>query len=199
MPSAFSRTCPRPSLRKNVCVTPQRAAVAAQDVRRAFATGQFPAPAILAYIGAPVLQLRPAQYRSSPLSEGERLPALVRARYPDGPCRPCLEANCRFQCNSAPKPTRPLPTHSGRRGLDMLRPLLGGRSRHLNGRYEASPVIDGIGFAGGRGRPTPAGGRRRCPAGLGLTRLGGHPEAFARGVSLCPRPAHPMRRSSGVR
>ena len=34
---------------------------------------------------------------------------------------------------------------------------------------------------------------------MGLTRLGGHPEAFVRGVSLCPRPAHPTRRSFGVR
>ena len=34
---------------------------------------------------------------------------------------------------------------------------------------------------------------------LGLTCLGGHPEAFARGVSLCPRPAHPMGRRFGAR
>ena len=39
-----------------------------------------------------------------------------------------------------------------------------------------------------------------CSSGiLGLTRLGGHPEAFVRGVSLCPRRAHPTRRKCGVR
>ena len=35
--------------------------------------------------------------------------------------------------------------------------------------------------------------------GVGLTPLGGHPEVFVGGVSLCPRPARPARRSFGVR